>query len=41
MRLALPRADAGIYVTLSIAVTFPFNVLVGIPLYLRLAGATG
>lgn len=39
MRLALPEADAGIYVTLSIAVTFPFNILVGIPLYLRLAGA--
>jgi len=39
MRLALPRADAGIYVTLSVAVTFPFNVLLGIPLYLRVAGA--
>jgi len=41
MRLGLPRADAGVYVTLSIAVTFPFNVLVGIPLYLWAAGATG
>lgn len=41
MRLALPRADAGIYVTLSVAVTFPFNVLVGIPLYLWVAGAGG
>jgi hypothetical protein len=41
MRLALPRADAGIYVTLSVAVTFPFNVVVGIPLYLWVAGATG
>jgi uncharacterized protein len=41
MRLALPRADAGIYVTLSLAVTFPFNVLIGIPLYLWVAGATG
>ena len=39
MRLALPRADAGIYVTLSVAVTFPFNILVGIPLWLRMAGA--
>lgn len=38
MRLALPRADAGIYVTLSVAVTFPFNILVGIPLWLRMAG---
>lgn len=41
MRLALPQADAGVYVTLSVAVTFPFNILVGIPLYLRAAGATG
>jgi hypothetical protein len=39
MRLALPRADAGIYVTLSVAVTFPFNILVGIPLWLVMAGA--
>lgn len=38
MRLALPRADAGIYVTLSVAVSFPFNILVGIPLWIRLAG---
>ncbi len=34
MRMALPRADAGVYVSLSIAITFPFNVVVGIPLYL-------
>lgn len=38
MRLALPRADAGIYVTLSVAISFPFNILVGIPLWMRLAG---
>lgn len=34
MRLALPEADAGVYVTLSIAVTFPFNIIAGIPLFL-------
>jgi len=38
MRLALPQADAGVYVTLSVAITFPFNVVLGIPLYLRMAG---
>jgi len=38
MRLALPRADAGIYVTLSVAITFPFNILLGIPLYMWAAG---
>jgi hypothetical protein len=38
MRLALPDADAGIYVTLSVAITFPFNIVIGIPLYLWVAG---
>ena len=33
MRIALPSADPGIYLTLSLAVTFPFNLVVGIPLY--------
>ncbi len=33
MRLALPRADAGLYVGMSLAISFPFNILVGIPLY--------
>ncbi len=37
MRLALPRADAGTYVTLSVAVSFPFNIVVGIPLWVDLA----
>jgi hypothetical protein len=39
MRMALPTADAGIYVTLSLAVTFPFNILAGIPLWLWAARA--
>jgi hypothetical protein len=33
MKLALPEAKASIYVPLSLAVTFPFNILIGIPLY--------
>ena len=39
MRLALPQADSGLYLTLSLAVTFPFNVIIGIPLYSALATA--
>ena len=39
MRLALPHADAGVYVTLSLAVTFPFNVLLGIPMWIAAAQA--
>lgn len=37
MRLALPQADSGLYLTLSLAVTFPFNILLGIPLYTAVA----
>ena len=33
MRLALPEAKAAIYVPMSLAITFPFNVVIGIPLY--------
>jgi uncharacterized protein len=37
MRMAIPQAKAGIYVPMSLAITFPFNILVGIPLYFRIA----
>ena len=37
MRLALPEAKAAVYVPLSLAITFPFNVTVGIPLYFAIA----
>ncbi|MEO1397768.1 MAG: sodium-dependent bicarbonate transport family permease [Pseudomonadota bacterium] len=37
MRLALPKADAGLYLVMSLAVTFPFNVLIGISLYTWMA----
>jgi hypothetical protein len=33
-RLALPQANPGLYVPMSLGITFPFNVVVGIPLYL-------
>jgi hypothetical protein len=37
MRLALPQAKAAIYVPMSLAITFPFNIVIGIPLYFALA----
>jgi len=37
LRLALPDARPAIYLTLSLGITFPFNLTVGIPLYLSLA----
>lgn len=39
MRIALPQADPGIYLTLSLAITFPFNLVIGIPLFTAAANA--
>lgn len=33
MRLSLPEANPSVYLGMSLAVTFPFNLIVGIPLY--------
>lgn len=33
MRLSVPEANPSIYVTMSLGLTFPFNISVGIPLY--------
>lgn len=38
MRLALPESDPSVYLTLSLGITFPFNIAVGIPLYIVVAG---
>ncbi|WP_424984264.1 sodium-dependent bicarbonate transport family permease [Maritalea sp. S77] len=37
MRLALPQSKSGIYLSLSLGVTFPFNLTIGLPIYLALA----
>ena len=37
MRLALPSANPAIYITMSLGVTFPFNLTIGIPTYIALA----
>jgi hypothetical protein len=39
MRVALPEANPSIYLTLSLGVTFPFNLTLGIPIYLAAAQA--
>lgn len=36
-RAALPQASPGIYLTASLGVSFPFNLLIGLPLYFALA----
>ena len=38
VRLALPQASPALYLTSSLAITFPFNLTVGIPLYYLLSG---
>ena len=37
MRVALPEANPTVYLTLSLGITFPFNLTLGIPLYLTVA----
>lgn len=37
VRIALPEASPGIYLTMSLGVTFPFNLALGIPIFLKLA----
>jgi len=39
MRIALPEANPALSITAALAITFPFNIVVGIPLYLMLARA--
>lgn len=41
MRVALPEANPAVYLTLSLGVTFPFNLTIGIPLYVAVAQAFG
>jgi uncharacterized protein len=39
MRVALPEANPAIYLTLALGVTFPFNLTIGLPLYMAVAAA--
>ena len=41
MRMSLPQADAGLYLAMSLGVTFPFNIIIGIPLFRWLAESMG
>jgi len=39
VRIALPEANPTFYLTASLGITFPFNVILGIPLYFWMAEA--
>ena len=41
MRIAIPEARPSLSITSSLAVTFPFNVLIGIPLYVSIIAGGG
>jgi hypothetical protein len=39
LRYAVPEANAGLYFGMSLAITFPFNIVVGLPLYFAVLSA--
>ncbi|MFT5485579.1 MAG: hypothetical protein ACI9JL_000774 [Paracoccaceae bacterium] len=41
MRLAIPEARPSIYLSLSLGITFPFNLTLGIPIYVILGNIAG
>lgn len=38
VRIAVPEANPGLSITAALVVTFPFNILLGIPLYEQIVG---
>ncbi len=36
MKIAVPQANSGLFIPMALAVTFPFNITVGMPLYFML-----
>lgn len=38
MRMTVPEANPSLYISTGLGVTFPFNIIIGIPLYLQIIG---
>jgi len=36
MKIAAPKANPGLYLPMALAVTFPFNITFGMPIYLSI-----
>ena len=34
MKIAVPKANPGIYIPMALAITFPINITIGLPIYL-------
>lgn len=41
MRMTVPEANPSLYVSMALAITFPFNIIVGIPVYLEIIKTLG
>ncbi len=41
MRMTVPEANPSLYVSMALAITFPFNIIVGIPLYFNIIKTLG
>jgi len=39
MRIAVPQANAALSITAALGLTFPFNIVIGVPMYIALAKA--
>ena len=40
MKIAVPKANPGLYLPMALAVTFPFNITIGLPLYFGIISIT-
>jgi hypothetical protein len=36
MKIAVPKANPGLFLPMALAVTFPFNITLGMPIYLSI-----
>jgi hypothetical protein len=41
MKLAVPKADNGLYLPMALAITFPMNITLGLPVYFAIASGFG
>ncbi|WP_414583578.1 sodium-dependent bicarbonate transport family permease [Scytonema sp. PCC 10023] len=41
MRMTVPEANPSLYVSMALALTFPFNIIIGIPLYMNIIKIMG
>lgn len=39
MKMAVPKANPGLYLPMALAVTFPFNITFGMPIYMSIIGS--